>query len=181
MKFTARPRSNKNSDCRRLASSIAKAARAMGLEAGIESSRVSASHYVYVADGPEAEPVKIRVSDHDDRYGADWHAWAGEHPSDTIERMADHFGRSIPAGFRRDDFDKASARAKEAARVRSRAAFAAEKAMVAAVVEAMEGDRLISTIATGKKIDEMFPGIPKAKRQRMAGEASYQLKKARET
>lgn len=76
--------SMKSSLCRRLAKQIAGVlTRAGVIEVQIENSKQSAS--TYVSFGIDIDPeygaldsVKIRVSDHADRYGSDYHIWASD-------------------------------------------------------------------------------------------------------
>lgn len=168
--------SSKTGECRRLAEHIAAAARQMGLTADLDPSRISASHYVMVCSDEGDDLVKIRCSDHDDRHGgSDWHAWAGECPSATIQQVADHFGRAVPAGYTAADYAARSLAAKTRAATRSAALKDTEADMVAAVIGALEGAKNISSLAAGKAIDALFPAIPRAQRQRMAYSASAAL------
>lgn len=173
MAFTKSTYSNKTGECRRLADHIAAAAAAMGLVADVDASRQSASHYVYVSTSADAdEQIKIRCSDHSDRHGgSDWYTWNGECPSITIARMADHFGRPVPAGYRWEDYVARSATAKAAARIRNQDRQATEAEMIAAVVEAMRTAKSVSKLAAGKVVDGMYPAIPRAQRQRIAYDA----------
>lgn len=172
--FTKSLRSNKTGECRRLADHIAAAAEAMGLVASVDASRQSASHYVYVATSDDAdEKIKIRCSDHDDRHGgSDWYTWARECPSTTIARLASHFGRTVPTGYRPEDYTARSAKGKAAAAARSKARQASEAEMVAAVIEEIETHKTASKLAAGKVVDGLYPSIPRAQRQRIAEAAS---------
>ena len=173
--FTKSLRSNKTGECRRLADHIAAAAQAMGLSAAVDWSRQSASHYVYVTSSEETDDlIKIRCSDHTDKHGgSDWYAWAGECPSATIARLADHFRRAVPAGYRPEDYAARSAKAEAAAATRSKARRATEADMVAAVTESLAGHKTASALVAGKVVDSLYPAIPRAQRQRIANAASY--------
>jgi hypothetical protein len=173
--------SYKTGDCRRLAEHIRDAAVAMGLESSINKSRLSASHYVYVAANEESDDrLKIRCSDHDDKHASsDWYCWAGECPSKIIARIADHFGVAVPAGYRAEDYGARSAAAKKAATTRRATAQATEAEMIAAVVKAMTGAKSIGAVAAGRAIDQVYPSIPRAQRQRLAGEISRRLERDR--
>jgi len=172
--FTKCLRSNKTGECRRLADHISAAANAMGLVSEVDASRHSASHYVYVVAQSDANAqIKIRCSDHDDRHGgSDWHTWNGECPSTTIARVARHFGRAVPFGYRPEDYATRSATAQAAAATRRQARRGTEVEMIAAVVEAMQAAKNVSTVAAGKVVDGMHPAIPRAQRQRIAAAAS---------
>ena len=168
--FTKAAYSNKTGLCRRLAAHIAAAAAAMDLVASLDPSRQSASHYVYVsADSEGEDQIKIRCSDHPDRHGgSDWHAWSDACPSLTIARLAAHFGRAVPSGYRPGDYAARSIAAQAAAATRGRAKRATEKEMSDAVAGAMTAAPSSSPVAAGKMVDRLYPGIPRAQRQRIA-------------
>lgn len=172
--FTKSLRSNKTGECRRLADHIAAAATTMGLVAVVDASSQSASHYVCVAADAEAdEQIKVRCSDHDDKHGgSDWYAWAGECPSRIIARLAAHFERVVPAGYRPEDYAARSETAKAAAAARSQARRATEAEMVAAVIDTLRTGKNVSAVAAGKVVDGLHPAIPRAQRQRIAYAAS---------
>ena len=182
MTFSTSARSFKTGDCRRLADHISDAASAMGLDASVSTSRVSASHYVYVATNEESDDqIKIRCSDHDDKHASsDWYCWAGECPSKIIARLAAHFSVAVPAGYRADDYQARSTSAKKAAKTHRVTAQATEAEMIAAVVESMADAKSIGPVAAGRAVDQIYPSIPRAQRQRMAAEASRKIVRDRE-
>jgi hypothetical protein len=92
-KFQSTGRSNKRCACKRLAVRLEKHLVALGFETYRNSSRVSASEYVmaFPAKSDGCDAVKIRVSDHDDRYGADFHAWVGQPIEPVVARVRAHF------------------------------------------------------------------------------------------
>lgn len=180
-KFTKSLRSNKTSECRRLAVHISAAASAMGLASEVEASRQSASHYVHVSRPDLAdEQIKIRCSDHDDRHGgSDWLTWSGECPSSTIARLASYFGCTVPVGYRAEDYLTRSANAQSAAATRSQARLEGEATMVASVVDAMRSSQNVSAVAAGKVVDTLHPSITRAQRMRIANAASAVLTRDR--
>ncbi len=94
-----------SSACEAAAEKIQRAAEKMGLEVWRDGSRVSASEYVMVQID-EDEVVKIRVSDHEDRYGgADYHVWCDERASiltgegawyDAVAWLCEKTGKPLP-------------------------------------------------------------------------------------
>lgn len=169
-------------ECHRLANHIADAAKAMGLSAHIYESRLSASHYVTVNDETKdtgmTQEVKIRCSDHDDRHGgSDWQAWAGTCPSKTIARVAAKFGRSIPKGYREEDYKKRSEAAIATGTARRQANMAKETAMVQAVARDVPLTGRLSRTAAGRILDKHFPALPRAQRQRLAFDLSCLITK----
>ena len=170
----------KHTEVRRLSDHIAAAAKEMGLTAWTDRSKVSASTYVYVSDNSDADPVKVRCSDHDDRYGgSDLHIFDGQCPAGVIGKVAARFGRTVPSKYTAEAYAARSASATQAATAKKAQNFASEQEMIAAVVSNMQGHKMISAVAAGKVVDAMFPGIARAQRQRIAGDASYRLNKAR--
>lgn len=164
-------------ECRRLANQIASAAKAMGLAADVDKSRVSASTYVTVSDDTKEagmlQMVKIRCSDHDDHHGgSDWYAWAGDCPSKTIARVAAVFGRAVPEGYREEDYKKRSAVAIAAATARRLANVANEATMVQAAARDVPLTSNLSLVAAGRIVDKRFPALPRAQRQRLAAKLS---------
>jgi len=173
--------SNKTGLCRRLAEHIAAAAAAMDLVVSLDPSRQSASHYVYVSADTESEDqIKIRCSDHADRHGgSDWHAWSDACPSLTIARLAAHFCRAVPSGYRPEDYNARSIAAQAAAAARGRAKRATEREMSDVVANAMTAVRSSSPVAAGKVVDQLYPGIPRAQRQRLAQTVSSAVSRDR--
>jgi hypothetical protein len=180
VQFRASNWSHKNGACQRLAEQIAHAAEAMGLRARIDASRLSASRYVVVTkagdedEDSDYERLKIRCSDHEDRYGgSDWQVWAGACPSGTIVRMAAHFSRPVPTGYRKEDYEARSLAAQKAQKSRQAIRKAAENEILAQLVDRLRDERLTSKIVAGRILDGIAPGIPKAMRARLATTASH--------
>jgi len=122
--------SRKTSACEHLAELIAKAAKAMNLECGIDKSRISASHYVTVWQPDANSSVKIRVSDHNAPGvggDADVNFTDDAAPAAAIAWLAKRFSREIPVRFRSEDFARRSDAARAAAATRA-ARAAAEQA-----------------------------------------------------
>ena len=180
--FAKQLHSNKFGACNRIATHILQAAIAMGLHASVEESRQSASHYVYVKESDDAEGhIKIRVSDHDDRYASsDWYVWSEDCPSKAIAKIADNFNRAIPAGYRAEDYARRSAAVRAVATKRRQARRDAEERIVAEVKAEMLASGGASAVAAGRIIDAMHPTIPRAQRQRIAYAASYAARVAGE-
>lgn len=93
----------------------------MGLQTWQHASTLSASRYVTVSyeaktDEETDHMVKVRVSDHDDRYGgSDLWAWAGECPSQVISQIADEFECEVPARYTAEAFQRRRDAARKAA------------------------------------------------------------------
>lgn len=183
MQFRKPLLSYKGTACARLADHIAEAAQAMGLEASTDKSRQSASQYVYVHDVADEEcerDLKIRCSDHSDKHGgSDWQVWDDECPSATIARVAAHYGREVPAGYRAGDYARRAEAAAKAAATRGNAKWGAEQNMRNDVIAALRNEKDASRVGAGRIIDRLFPGVPRAQRQRMAEHASYVVKSER--
>jgi hypothetical protein len=176
MAFHPSTRSNKTGECRRIAKHIADAAQAMGLVATLDKSRVSASHYVIVSQSKEDEGIKIRISDHDDKHGgSDWYCWAGDCPSQIIRRIADHFGRFVPQGYRPSDYALRSQSALKAAETRREGKASDEAEMLSEIQSRLSTAPSASKVAAGKIIDALYPGIARAQRQRLAEAASVEV------
>ena len=180
--FAKQLHSNKHAACERIARHISRAAVAMGLWPWIDESALSASHYVYVATDKDADDqIKVRVSDHADRYGgSDIYAWHDECVSTAIAELAEHFGRAIPAGYRAEDYARRSAAVRAVATKRRQARRDAEERIVAEVKAEMLASGAASAVAAGRIIDAMHPTIPRAQRQRIAYAASYAARVAGE-
>lgn len=173
--FTKSVYSHKSSQTTALAEKIANAARAMGLSADIAQSNLSASRYVYVSRGDVDAPLKIRVSDHVDKHGGsdfDVRVGEGENGIETIGRIASVFGVEVPERYTTAAQAAREATAGEAAATRRRAADAAEKEMRARLTVALSDAPNKSKIVAGTLADELFPGIPRAQRQRLARDAA---------
>jgi hypothetical protein len=95
--------------CGNRSEQIIRSFKAMGLAAYQDNSRVSASAYVcvYRNDDDDDDPVKIRISDHDDCYGGnDMHVYADKRAArevggiawyEAVARIAGMYALPVPA------------------------------------------------------------------------------------
>ena len=180
--FAKQLHSNKHAACERIARHISRAAVAMGLWPWIAESALSASHYVYVATDKDADDqIKVRVSDHADRYGGSHiYAWHDECVSIAIAKLAKHFGRAVPAGYSADDYARRRAAARAAATKRGQTRRDAEVRIIEDVVAELRVSGRTSATAAGQIIDALHPSMPRAQRQRIAYAASYAARVAGE-
>lgn len=181
MRFQAGGRSYRNSDCRQLAGQIVKALFAMGFEPAMDESRRSASHYIYVDHPVEAdELVKIRVSDHPNAASSanidlrvDMPAW------EAIQEVAALLNRAVPPGFEREAYERRSAASASAAVSRAQRRRQAEAEKLNRVVDRLRVEQGIGKVAAGRLVDELFPGVPRAERMRLAEKASAAVQRER--
>lgn len=161
--------SHKTSACDRLAGQVETAIKAMGLFVERDKSSQSASQYLYVGPDEDALDLKIRVSDHDDRHGGSHWLYDVDAPlASIVERVAKHFGRAVPDGFRTDQIAARQGAGSKAAATRRQAATDWETAAVVTLIEAIGPDvKTPGKPALGKQFDSLFGVQPRAVRQRV--------------
>ena len=161
--------SHKTSACAHLTGQIEAAATAMGLIVERDTSRQSASHYLYIGADEDALTLKIRVSDHDDQHGgSDWRYCHDAALAPIVERLAEHYGRPVPAGFSAEDLASRSATARKAVDTRRQKADDWEARAVAALLGALQPISKIPGKPTlGNLFDQAFGDRPRAERQRV--------------
>lgn len=176
MEFRKSHRSLKIGECRGNAEQIEAAAQAMGLLTRTEDSRLSASCYVYVTRAPDdgQDWLKIRCSDHADKHGgSDWQHWADTTDlAETIARLAAHFECPVPAKYAAEAYAARSAAAAGAAATRRESRRATEAEMFAAVILELLAAKTPGAVAAGRIVDQIYPDIARALRQRLANSAS---------
>lgn len=161
--------SMKSSACDQKASQIEAAIKAMGLCVEREKSRQSASQYLYVGSDEDTLDLKIRVSDHEDLYGGSHWLYNVDAPlAPILERLAKHFGRDVPDGFRADQIAARQEIARKAAATRRQAATDWEATAVAALIATIGPDvKTPGKASLGKQFDSLFGAHPRAVRQRV--------------
>jgi len=164
--------------CRAIAEAVAEAAAAMGLAVVRDRSRHSASHYLQVHNpaDPDAEPVVVRCSDHPDRSArrgrprntARIEARLGACPSAAVAGLAARFDRAVPAGFSAADFRQRRDAAQAAARQASFDKIADDRSLAEAVAADLAYRDKRTRAAAGRLVDTLAPGLPAARRRRLA-------------
>lgn len=175
------------------ATAIATAARAMGLRVEMDSSRVSESIYIFVSHpADDGADLKIRVSRHDapwrscprDGRDADFEVATGtgkaamrRQTGATVQEAIQWIARRLGADASQVLAERAAraAAAAKAAATRGKRAADDDAAVIAAVLaEIGERSKAISLVAAGKLIDELFGAMPRARRQRLAGNVAWE-------
>ena len=172
--FSSTGYSNKTSKAIAVVERLVSFCEAVGLEAGVDRSGVSASTYLTVVSHDGERITKVRVSDHANKHvcSSDVHFYLGQDVSELVATVAARHEVEVPARFTAEAFAARSAAADKAATTRAAKAEATEAEMLAAVTEALRGSKSLSTATAGKVVDATVGTLPRAQRQRIAAAAS---------
>lgn len=172
--FSSTGYSNKTSETAKVVEIVLSFCQAVGLEAGVDRSGVSASTYVSIVSHEGERFSKVRVSDHANKHvcSSDVHFYLGQSVSELVATVAARHEVEVPARFTAEAFAARSAAADKAAATRAAKAEATESELLAAVVEAMRGSKSLSLATAGKVVDATVGTLPRAQRQRIAAAAA---------
>lgn len=160
--------------CEHMAEQIVKAAKMMKLEASSFSE--GGSWFAHITNhDDDADPYIVRCCDDPNpRDATNLSVTPDICPSEPIKLVANHFGKLIPEVFTNEAYVSRAKRSDKAAVTRLIKTTREEAVMTNVIAEALRKDRLQSIMQAGKLIDQHYPGIAKAKRQRIA-HAAYRL------
>jgi hypothetical protein len=175
----------------RILDTLSRACRAMGLIVDADSSGLSASRYLNVAQADEHGDVeyllKVRVSDHEDRHRTsqqhsrnDISVLCGDSVAQAIADIAERCGRVVPAEYTVEAFAARSRAASAAADTRGATRRDDEARMLSAVLERVGSVRNLGLAAAGRIVDELHGALPRAQRQRLASQAVAVVRERRE-
>ena len=174
----------------RILETLSRACRAMGLIVDADSSGLSASRYLSVAqivNGDVEYLVKVRVSDHADRHHTsqrhsrnDVSVICGDSIAQAIAEIAERCGRVVPAEYTVEAFAARSRAASAAADTRDAARRDDEARMLNAVISRVSAMRNLGLPAAGRIVDELHGNLPRAQRQRIAAHAVAIVRERRE-
>ena len=171
--FSSTGYSNKTSETAKVVEIVLSFCQAVGLEAGVDRSAISASTYVSIVSHDGERFSKVRVSDHANRHEpADVEFLLGQSVSELVATVAARHEVEVPARFTAEAFAARSAAADKAAATRAAKAEATESELLAAVVEALRGSKSLSLATAGKVVDATMGSLPRAQRQRIAAAAA---------
>jgi hypothetical protein len=175
----------------RIIETLSRACRAMGLVVDADSSGLSASRYLNVAQADEHGDVeyllKVRVSDHENRHRSsqqhsrnDMSVLCGDSVAQAIADIAGRCGRVVPAEYTVEAFAARSRAASAAADTRDKQRRDDESRMLSAVIDRVSAARNLGLPAAGRIVDELHGALPRAQRQRIAAQAVAIVRERRE-